>query len=111
MATSRLPGHTSSRRPMDIGGTANARRRPVAGRAGGPDSGSGEEGTDVIPVSVPHPPPPGRVASPGQENGPGPPRRAGCAPSSYPPGGDGLDDRAPPRVTGVAEAAATTERG
>src|SRR5690348_12017784 len=39
--------------PIDSGGTAAARRRPVAGRAGRPDSGSGEA-DGLIGSSVPH---------------------------------------------------------
>src|SRR4051794_1303188 len=53
MATTSAPGRTSSMPPIDNGGAASARRRPVAGRVGGPDSGSGDEGTGVIVTSVP----------------------------------------------------------
>src|SRR3954452_7397065 len=60
MATTSAPGRTSSMLPMDSEGTASARRRPVAGRVGGPDSGSGDEGTGVIVTSVPHTRGPGR---------------------------------------------------
>src|SRR5689334_21058616 len=60
MATTSAPGRTSSIPPIDSGGTASARRRPVAGRVGGPDSGSGDEGTGVIVPSVPHSGGPGR---------------------------------------------------
>src|SRR3954447_728431 len=60
MATTRAPGRTCSIPPMDNDGTAPARRRPVAGRVGGPDSGSGDEGTGVIVPSVPHTGGPGR---------------------------------------------------
>ena len=47
---------------MDSAGTG-ARRRPVAGRSGGPDSGSGDAGTGVITSSVPHLPAVGAVVA------------------------------------------------
>ena len=84
---------------MDSAGTAGARRRPVAGRTGGPDSGSGDAGTGVIASSVPHPrrrggrsPRPWKLAGRGKASG----RVAGPAVTYGRPG--------PLRVTGVQQA-------
>src|SRR3954453_9039646 len=104
MATSRAPGQTSSSRPTDRVGTTGACRRPVAGRAGGPDSGSGVPGTGGISASVPHAPPPGRLGAPvlGELSRP---LSAGRNPRAVDrPGGDRAAASAAPRGTTVTQA-------
>src|SRR5690349_11229899 len=103
MATSRAPGQTSSSRPTDSRGTTGPRLRPVTGRAGGPDSGSGGPGTGDISASVPHRQRAGAVAAPRPENWPGHDRRGAAAG----PVGGGVAAPAPPRVTTVTRGAIT----